>query len=93
MTNSEFQGLRAQIVAGGFTAEQIRELYDALKFARGQAERRVKRSLNAGDEVKFMSRRGEIRGKVVRMLTKNVQVREISTGLLWRVTPSLLTTV
>jgi tRNA(Ile2) C34 agmatinyltransferase TiaS len=47
--------IRAAIVSGRFTNDELNSIADAVKFARTQLTRTVARSLRPGDTVKFTS--------------------------------------
>jgi hypothetical protein len=47
--------IRAAIVSGRFTNDELNTIADAVKFARTQLARTVARSLRPGDTVKFTS--------------------------------------
>lgn len=50
----------------------------------------ARKQFSRGDRVEFKSRQGLITGFVEKIMTKNIGVRCDVTGLMWRVSPSLL---
>ena len=73
---------------------EINQVVEAIKLQRTYNARSATRSLRVGDTVEFDARtRGVIRGTVVKINTKTVQVRCARTQGLWKVTASMLAQV
>ena len=73
------------------TDEQLLSLFEAIKMRRTQLARRTVFSLRAGARVKFEARGRTVQGEVVKVMQKNVKVKEGLT--VWRVPASMLTRV
>lgn len=57
------------------TQEEMHEVIEIVKHQQGRMARKVARTFSPGDEVEFEGRGGKIlRGKVVRLLKKNILV-------------------
>ena len=93
MSQLSIQQVNSAIMYGDFTNEQLESIVDAIRFRRAQIGRQTRRSLSAGDVVKFTNNRtGRThQGNVVKIKIKNVQVREGS--MLWNVPANMLTVV
>lgn len=85
--------LKSAIVNGNFTNDDINVLADALKYARAQLGKEVKRSIRVGDKVQFTDARiGYVHsGSVLKINIKYVQV-STNKGT-YRVPASMLTVV
>jgi len=70
------QSINAEILAGGFTNEQLSSIGDAIKFARAQLARNVANTLKPGATVQFRSNRSGVvyRGTLERVKLKNAIV-------------------
>lgn len=51
------QEINSSIIAGNFTNDELVSIIDAVKYARGQLTRDIKRSLAPGVKVSFISNR------------------------------------
>lgn len=87
------QSINAEILAGGFTNDQLNSIGDAIKFARSRLADQTKRKLTVGAQVKFNNtKRGvTMTGTVNKIAIKYVTVS--TQGGLWRVPASMLETV
>ena len=87
------QSINAEILAGGFTNDQLSSIGDAIKFARARLTETTKRSLRLGDNVNFNnSRTGQnMTGVVMKIAIKYVTVRTV--GGLWKVPANMLNLV
>ena len=87
------QSINAEILAGGFTNDQLSSIGDAIKFARARLTETTKRSLRIGDNVNFTSSKSgqNVTGVVTKIAIKYVTVRTVQ-GL-WRVPANMLTVV
>lgn len=85
--------IKSAIINGQFSNDELMSIVEAVKYARGQLGRDIKRSLQVGDNVNFTnSRNGKnYTGHVVKVAIKNVTVR--TTEGLWRVPASMLSLV
>lgn len=80
------------IIKGNFTAEELDEIAQAVRYARSQLGRKVTLQLKRGDTVKFTGRGGRVEtGTVTDIKIKNVIVKTATTQ--WRVPASMLTKV
>ena len=86
-----FQEAQSAIKFGGFTNDQLTSLSEAIRYARSELGREVKRSLDIGDNVTFTSSRTgrDVTGHVTKIAVKYVTVRTVD-GL-WKVPSSMLT--
>lgn len=76
------------IMWGKWTDDQLNSMWMAVKFAKSQLGKKNKYSFNPGDTVKFVARGREVRGTIVKVMQKNVQVREGLTT--WKVPANML---
>jgi hypothetical protein len=69
--------LKAEILTGGFDNDQLRELMETVQYARGQLGKDIKRQLQPGVSVSFVSNRSgqRVLGTVERVAIKNIVVR------------------
>lgn len=70
------QSINAEILAGGFTNDQLTSIGDAIKFARAQLARQVANSFRPGAQVQFRSNRNGVtyRGTLEKIKLKNAIV-------------------
>jgi hypothetical protein len=68
--------LKTQIMLNGYSNAELNELGEAIKYARTQLGREVKRSIRVGDSVEFVDSRVGYRhsGSVVKINIKYVHV-------------------
>jgi len=68
--------IKAAIVSGKFDMDQVREIEQAVRFAKGQATKSFKRELAVGVDVQFLAgpRRGMWTGTVKKVNIKRAQV-------------------
>ena len=84
--------VKSAIMLNGYSNAQLNELTEAIKYARAQLGREVKRSICVGDNVNFVSAKsGNVTGVVKKIAIKYVTVHSAS-GL-WRVPANMLTVV
>ena len=69
--------LKAEILTGGFDNDQLRELVETVQYARAQLGKDIKRQLQPGANVSFVSNRSgqRVLGTVERVAIKNIVVR------------------
>ena len=69
--------LKAEILTGGFDNDQLRELVETVQYARAQLGKDIKRQLQPGVSVSFVSNRSgqRVLGTVERVAIKNIVVR------------------
>jgi hypothetical protein len=69
--------LKAEILTGGFDNGQLQELMETVQYARAQLGKSVKRQLQPGVSVSFVSNRSgqRVLGTVERVAIKNIVVR------------------
>jgi hypothetical protein len=69
--------LKAEILTGGFDNDQLRELVETVQYARAQLGKDIKRQLQPGVNVSFVSNRSgqRVLGTVERVAIKNIVVR------------------
>jgi hypothetical protein len=70
------QSINAEILAGGFTNDQLTSIGDAIKFARAQLARNVANTLRVGATVQFRSNRNGVtyKGTLEKVKLKNAIV-------------------
>jgi len=85
--------LKSAIMLNGYSNAQLNELGDAIKYARNQLGREVKRSISIGDNVNFsdIKRGTNYTGSVIKINIKYVHVAT-SKGT-YRVPANMLTVV
>jgi hypothetical protein len=69
--------LKAEILTGGFDNAGLQELIETVQYARAQLGKSVKRQLQPGASVSFVSNRSgqRVLGTVERVAIKNIVVR------------------
>ena len=69
--------IKAEILTGGFDNAELRELIDTVQYARAQLGKDIKRQLQPGVSVSFVSNRSgqRVLGTVERVAIKNIVVR------------------
>jgi hypothetical protein len=69
--------IKAEILTGGFDNDELRELIETVQYARAQLGKAVKRQLQPGASVSFVSNRSgqRVLGTVEKVAIKNVVVR------------------
>ena len=69
--------IKAEILTGGFDNSQLQELMETVQYARTQLGKSVKRQLQPGVSVSFVSNRSgqRVLGTVERVAIKNIVVR------------------
>jgi hypothetical protein len=69
--------IKAEILTGGFDNSQLQELMETVQYARAQLGKTVKRQLQPGVNVSFVSNRSgqRVLGTVERVAIKNIVVR------------------
>jgi hypothetical protein len=69
--------IKAEILTGSFDNAQLQELMETVQYARAQLGKTVKRQLQPGASVSFVSNRSgqKILGTVERVAIKNIVVR------------------
>lgn len=86
------KAINSAIIDGNFSNDQLSSIIEAVKFARSQLGREIKRSLQVGDNVNFTDKTGRtVTGHVTKVAVKYVTVRTVQ-GL-WRVPANMLTRV
>lgn len=85
------QSINAEIIAGGFTNDQLSSIGDAIRFARARLTESTKRELRIGTNVNFTSSKTgqNFTGVVTKIAIKYVTVRTV--GGLWKVPANMLT--
>lgn len=89
----DIKQINSAIMFGTWTDTELTSMIDAIKFARANLQKQVKRSLSLGDIVKFHStKRGiTLQGTVSKIAQKYVTVNT-QQGL-WKVPANMLSTV
>lgn len=90
MQYATIQQINSSIMFSGLSNEQLDSVIAAVKYARGQLGKTIKRGLRVGDSVKFYSsKRGiDVTGTVDKVAIKYVTVRT-NQGL-WKVPANML---
>jgi len=84
--------VNSAIMQGQWTNDQLTSIIDAVKFARAQLNKSIRRGLSIGDNVQFVNRQGlTVTGFVEKVAIKYVTVKTIN-GL-WRVPANMLTQI
>lgn len=87
---TKIQDINSSIMFGNLTNDQLESIIAAVKYARSQLGKTVKRNLKIGDTVKFYSSRSgnTIGGTVDKISISNITVRT-NQGL-WKVPANML---
>ena len=90
---SKIQEINQAIMFGTWTDTELASMVDAIKFARQGLRQTVKRSLQLGTQVKYLSTKQGcwVRGEITKIAQKYATVR--SNGQLWRVPMNMLEVV
>lgn len=93
MSYATIQEINTGIMFGNLSNDQLNSVMQAVKYARSQLGKDIKRSLKAGDQVQFTSSKtgNTIVGTVDKVAIKYVTVRT-QQGL-WKVPANMLETV
>jgi hypothetical protein len=83
--------IKTAILSTNLTNDEINELSMALRFARGQLSKQVKRSLRVGQQVQFTGRAGLTVGTLEKVAIKFATVKVGYTN--WRVPMNMLESV
>ena len=88
---STIQQVNSAIMFGTWTDAELTSMIDAIRFAKSNLQKQVKRSLSIGAQVKWHSPKRGITsiGKVEKIAVKYISVRDQS-NLLWRVPANML---
>ena len=91
MAHQNLAELTRQIRLAGYSAAELNEIAEAIKFARTMLGREIKNSLGAGSKVSFTDSRTGIKytGQVVKVAIKNVTVKT-DQGPTYRVPATML---
>ena len=80
--------IKSAIISSDLTNDDLNELVMAIRFARSQLVKEVKRSLRVGDTVKFTGRNGVTQGTLEKVAIKFATVQVGLTS--WRVPMNML---
>lgn len=80
--------IKSALLAGAFSNQELDGIVMALKFARAQLGKQVRRSLKVGEQVKFSGRNGVSVGVLTKVAIKYATVK-VGTAL-WRVPMNML---
>jgi hypothetical protein len=83
--------IKSAIVSSDLTNDDLNELVMAIRFARSQLVKEVKRSLRVGDTVQFNGRNGVTQGVLTKVAIKFATVKVGYTN--WRVPMNMLEAV
>jgi hypothetical protein len=85
--------IKTAIMLNGYSNNELNALGEAIKYARAQLGRQVKRSISIGDNVNFTSTKTGVNytGTVTKIAIKYVTVRTVQ-GL-WKVPANMLTVI
>lgn len=80
--------IKSAIISSNLSNDDLNELVMAIRFARSQLVKEVKRSLRIGDTVKFTGRNGVTQGTLEKVAIKFATVKVGFTN--WRVPVNML---
>ena len=80
--------IKSAIISSNLSNDDLNELVMAIRFARSQLVKEVKRSLRVGDTVKFTGRNGVTQGTLEKVANKFATVKVGFTN--WRVPVNML---
>lgn len=83
--------IKSAIISSDLSNDDLNELVMAIRFARSQLVKEVKRSLRVGDTVKFNGRNGVTQGTLEKVAIKFATVKVGYTS--WRVPMNMLEAV
>ena len=85
--------VKSAIMLNGYSNNELNDLGEAIKYARAQLGKQVKRSISIGDNVNFTSTKtgANYTGTVTKIAIKYVTVRTVQ-GL-WKVPANMLTVI
>ena len=85
--------VKSAIMLNGYSNNELNDLGEAIKYARAQLGKQVKRSISIGDNVNFTSPKtgANYTGTVTKIAIKYVTVRTVQ-GL-WKVPANMLTVI
>jgi len=88
--NMNIDQIKTAIIAGNYSNDDLSDIIEAVKYARGRLTRKVKQGLTVGDNVNFTSTKSgrNYTGTVVKIAVKFVTVRTVD-GL-WKVPANML---
>ena len=86
------QQINSAIMFGTWTDVELRSMIDAVKFAQSSLRKQVKRSLDVGVQVRWVSHKNPAgaTGTVKKIAIKYVTVRHDCDGTLWRIPANML---
>ena len=89
---SDIQQLNRSIMFGTWTDVELRSMADAIRFAKTNLRKQVKRQLDVGVQVRWSSPKhtGGAHGTVTKIAIKYVTVRKDSDGTLWKIPANML---
>lgn len=93
MEDKSFNTVISALRAGSLSQDQVETLVGVIREqqARKRELNRCQfRRLGVGSKVKWNGRYGSSSGTLQRVMRKNAQIREDGTGMIWRVSLSLL---
>jgi hypothetical protein len=89
---SDIQQLNRSIMFGTWTDVELRSMADAIRFAQTSLRKQVKRSLDVGVQVRWISSKNPsgATGTVKKIAVKYVTVRHDRDGTLWKIPANML---
>jgi len=89
---SDIQQLNRSIMFGTWTDVELRSMADAIRFAQTSLRKQVKRSLDVGVQVRWISSKNPTgaTGTVKKIAVKYVTVKHDRDGTLWKIPANML---
>ena len=89
---SDIQQLNRSIMFGTWTDVELRSMADAIRFAQTSLRKQVKRSLDVGVQVRWISSKNPTgaTGTVKKIAVKYVTVKHDRDGTMWKIPANML---
>jgi hypothetical protein len=89
---SDIQQLNRSIMFGTWTDVELRSMADAIRFAQTNLRKQVKRSLDVGVQVRWISSKNPTgaTGTVKKIAVKYVTVKHDRDGTMWKIPANML---
>jgi hypothetical protein len=88
----DIKQLNSSIMYGKWTDVELRSMADAIRFAQSEIRKKVKRQLDVGVQVRWVSPKNPwgATGKVTKVALKYVTVRNDKDSTLWKIPANML---
>jgi hypothetical protein len=92
---TDIKQLNSSIMYGKWSDVELRSIADAIRFAQSELRKKVKRQLDVGVQVRWVSSKNPwgATGKVTKIAVKYVTVRSDKDSTLWKIPANMLEVV